>query len=310
MNPGTPLAQRITLRHLRLAWVVGQELNLSRAARRLHTTQPAISAALRDLEELLQARLFERTTRKVALTPLGRRFCEHADRVLGEMERAALAFEAERSGQTGELRVGLIPQVPSSLLAGAIRQLGPCSTRVHVIEGAAQSLIHSLALGHIDLLVSHLSAGAVGTPLHIEALYEDTTCLAVAPGHALASRKRLRWDDVRPLRWVLPPADAPVRHRIEREMLLRGVPDLKDAIEVASQSAMLQMLEASGGVAVLNQRVAADHLRRGALCILPLEFEVGVAHFALLRQQSAQPPLTLLRLAAALHAQAAGTPSP
>lgn len=309
MNPSV-LTGRLTLRHLRLVWVVGQELNLSRAARRLHTSQPAVSAALRELEGLVDAKLFERTTRKVELTPLGRALWLSAERVLAEMDRAALEFEAARAGSVGELHVGLIPQVPASLLSGAVRRLhhaGEDVPRLHVHEGAASSLARMLAVGQLDLMISHLAAGGlVATPLEIQELYQDTTCLVVAPSHPLARRKRLAWEDVRQQRWLLPPSDVPARARIEREMLLRGAPDLRTAIDVSSQNATLHMLDAAAAVAVLNVRVASDHARQGRLVVLPLSFEIGTARFALLRQRVSEPAAALVRLAGAIAEEAQG----
>ena len=68
----------LTLRHLRVVKVIGRELSLSRAAEVLNTSQPAISRALSEVETMLNARLFDRSTRKVSPTAIGRNLIWHA----------------------------------------------------------------------------------------------------------------------------------------------------------------------------------------------------------------------------------------
>ena len=78
------LRRSISLKHLRLVAVLGRELNLSRTAELLHTTQPALSRSLAQLEGLLETRLFDRTTKRVSLTAAGASLLQHADRILAD----------------------------------------------------------------------------------------------------------------------------------------------------------------------------------------------------------------------------------
>jgi DNA-binding transcriptional LysR family regulator len=96
----------LELRHLRYFIAVAEELNFSRAARRLRMAQPPLSVAIRQLEREVGARLFVRTSREVKLTEAGEAFLVGARRTLAEAEAAVAAAGRAAAGETGMLRLG------------------------------------------------------------------------------------------------------------------------------------------------------------------------------------------------------------
>src|ERR1700758_4112561 len=94
------------LRHLRYFVAVAEELNFSRAARRLRMAQPPLSAAIRQLEAELGTNLFIRSSREVTLTDAGRVLLDGARRTLAEAERTVVAARRAGAGEIGSLRVG------------------------------------------------------------------------------------------------------------------------------------------------------------------------------------------------------------
>lgn len=104
------------LRHLRYFVMVAEELHFTRAAERLNMGQPPLSQQIQALENELGVALFERTKRKVALTPAGVRFLERAKHILSDTQSAAEEARRVAQGEIGELRLGFTSSFPMTSL--------------------------------------------------------------------------------------------------------------------------------------------------------------------------------------------------
>src|SRR5688500_16908749 len=96
------------LRHLRYFQAVAEELSFSKAARRLHIAQPALSRAVKELEEHLGVVVLQRTRRSVALTPAGSVLLQETGLLLQRFDEAIRRVKRTAAGEEGELRLGYI----------------------------------------------------------------------------------------------------------------------------------------------------------------------------------------------------------
>src|SRR5688572_20699981 len=101
----------VELRHLRYFIAVAEEENVTRAALKLHVSQPALSRQIRDLEEELGFSLLERSAKSVRLTDAGRTFLTEARAVLERAEKAVSAAREIAKGASSELHVGYAPSL-------------------------------------------------------------------------------------------------------------------------------------------------------------------------------------------------------
>ena len=104
------------MRHLRCFLAVAQELHFARAAEKLHIEQSPLSRAIKELEEELGVRLFDRNTRSTHLTRTGQVFVEHVPRVFAALTQASDSVRAASAGNQGQLRIALsgsVTAVPS-----------------------------------------------------------------------------------------------------------------------------------------------------------------------------------------------------
>lgn len=145
----------VELRHLRYFLAVADELHFGRAAARLHIAQPALTQQIQRLETLLGAKLLDRTSRTVALTPAGAVLRERAIALLGHADRDLAEITRIGEGSQGTLYLGFVPSVlPLEPLRGvrAFREQFPL-VQVELVEGFTSHLMERLATGGLDLAI-------------------------------------------------------------------------------------------------------------------------------------------------------------
>lgn len=109
------------LRHIRYFVAVAEELSFRRAAERINVTQPSLSEQIRQLEAEIGARLLDRDTHHVALTPAGRNFLESCRRILREAEDGTRVARRLSKGEAGQLSIGFVASLGHGLLPGILR---------------------------------------------------------------------------------------------------------------------------------------------------------------------------------------------
>ncbi len=176
------------LRHLRYFVAVAEEENVTRAAGRLHVSQPALSRQVRDLEDELGFALLRRTAKAVSLTEAGRAFLAEARAVLQRAEEAVKAARAVAVGGAGELHVGYAPSPTVRLLPPSLRafqaELPQVRVKLHDLD--TEEMLAGLRERRLHLAILVKPLGAMLRGLRFEALERDPLRLAVAPTHALA----------------------------------------------------------------------------------------------------------------------------
>ena len=181
------------LRHLRYFVAVSEELNVRRAARRLHVSQPPLSRQIHDLEAELGTQLFHRKKQKLALTPAGECFLREARQILSHVQRATQLAQAASRGEAGQLTVGLLPPMGGLFLPPAIRRFRARfpAVDVTIIDLAPQEQITALMDRRIDLGFVPLPVVNLTPDLIFEPVRDVETMVALPPGHRLAGQGRL-----------------------------------------------------------------------------------------------------------------------
>jgi DNA-binding transcriptional LysR family regulator len=246
------------LRHLRNFLAVADELHFTRAARRLHLAQAALSQSMRQLESEIGVPLLVRTTRRVTLTEAGRAFYEHARLTLQTLERGItatvkIARESEKVVVLGFTSAGLYGRTPRM-----VREWWRQCKDVRFVfrEYTADALVTALEVGQVELGVLH---GHITNPAIAGITLEQERCvLAIPSGHALLRRRKpislagLKEENV-----ILPPKTAfhGLYAEIEAACAHAGMPIAAEA-SIPSAQALIGLVAAEVGIAIVPLSIA------------------------------------------------------
>jgi DNA-binding transcriptional LysR family regulator len=178
------------LQQMRYAVAVAETNSFTRAAERCLVVQSALSHQIARLERELGARLFERTSRRVRLTPAGAAFLPAARQCLDAAGRAAAEVAAAVGEVRGRLAVGLIPTVAAVDIPGALRDFRRQypHVRVSLRVGASEDLVEQVGQGAVDVAFLGLPTTARPRGVAAHELARDRLVAVVAPDHPLAGR--------------------------------------------------------------------------------------------------------------------------
>lgn len=191
------------LRHLRYFVVLAEELHFGRAAARLSISQPPLSVAIRQLEDSVGARLFERNSKEVRLTAAGQAMRASARKILAQAEEAALEARDAAAGVIGNLRVGFVGAMLYRGLPQALRnfQTRYPGVRVKLTEMNSGEQITELMHGGLDLGFVHTSR--MPDALESRLLVSEPFVCCLPAKHRLARKAAVRTADLRDEAFVL-----------------------------------------------------------------------------------------------------------
>jgi DNA-binding transcriptional LysR family regulator len=239
------LPRHLKLRELRVLLAVAEQGSFRKAGRVLHLTQPAITAAIAELERTLGVSLFDRTAHGVTPTAHGESFIRRASAIFGELRLAVEDIEIISGGSRGTLRIGTggggwgLGILPAALN----RVLDPHpSTFISIREADEDVLIELLKARELDLLFSRLTPLPADPDLVYRPLYEDSMCVFARRTHPLAARKRVTWDDLANERWVAPPPGALSFDHTQRTLHRAGLAMPRHVIQATSALVALGMV--------------------------------------------------------------------
>jgi len=179
------------LRHLRYFVAVAEAENVSRAALKLHVSQPGISRQIRDLEDEIGFQLLERSAKAVRLTAAGKVFLTEAREVLSRVETAVNKACEVAKGGSGEIHVGYAPSLTVQILPAALRKYQERFPRVRVAlhDLSTEEMLAQLGEKKLSVAITVRPPTKQLRGLQFEELARYAMCVAVAPGHPLAKLK-------------------------------------------------------------------------------------------------------------------------
>ncbi|SCA57163.1 LysR family transcriptional regulator [Candidatus Terasakiella magnetica] len=257
------------LKQLRSFLHVAETGSLSKAAKRLNVTQPALSRQIRLLEEDAGVALFIRTGRGVLLSEAGA-LLEGRARVLSEeMERLKMDMTAFAGTVQGEVRLGLPPSVGLVLAGPVIERFRADypNVRLRVTQLLSGALQDALLEGRMDIGV--LFEGNVSSQLHSEPLWSEQLYFITAPTQPWASRKEVTLEECLEQPFILPGTKHGLRDLLDKEAAKIGKA-INVVVEAESLAIQTELVCRALGSTILSYEACKSHVEAGRLIALPL----------------------------------------
>ncbi|WP_287880057.1 LysR family transcriptional regulator [Aquitalea sp.] len=186
----------LELNELQAFLAVAEKSSFKAAAEALYLSQPALSRRIEKLEQSLQVRLLERTTRSVRLTEEGAHFLLHAQNVVDELEQAMRGLGERAERRSGLVSIASIPSVAQHLLPAALAELAASypALCLRVFDEGAQEVLEQVLAGHADFGINFI--GAEDPNIDFEPLLTERYVAVMPHGHPLGGRTTLEWRDL------------------------------------------------------------------------------------------------------------------
>lgn len=245
------------LRQLKCFVTIARLRNFTRAAEELRVAQPAVSAAIRKLEEELELVLFNRQDRQVSLTAEGEIFLGHARRILDDVRAAGEEMADLRGLGKGEVRVGVPPMMSAYFFPAIISAFTARYPKLHLSvsgEGAA-SIQKQIVQGELDMGV--IAGGHVPDNLEVRPILREEVVICVPPDHPFAGRGAVAMEE-----FARQPLIMFKEGYYQREMLfeeMRGIGGPAEIVFETNLYTMVKSLVKKGlGISTLLRMVVED----------------------------------------------------
>jgi DNA-binding transcriptional LysR family regulator len=280
--------------------------SFSKAAQRVHLTQPALSRSIQALEEELEGRLVDRIGRKNEMTALGTTVIQRARQILSGVVELRQAAKHVKAGQWGSLNIGL-GAGPASVLTEPLLLHGALNypfVRIGIQRGRIDALLKGLRSRELDVLIFDERSIAAEPDVVIERLPDLRVGIFCRPGHPLASRARIEFSDLT----RYPVASTAIAPEVARHLVESFGPQARPESFVTLQSdevgPLIEVAAASDTIFIGLRRAAQQALMAGSLVERQIKPNlISVARFCIvtLEGRQASPLLPLVRAMAEAH---------
>jgi len=248
---------------------VVEEGSFSKAAERVYRTQPAVSLAIRRLEEEVGASLLDRSQKSPTLTDVGRVVYEYARRIVALRDQARGAVAEVRALQRGRVRIGANESTSLYLLPDLIlefRERHP-NVLVEMFRHASQQLPREVIDGNLDFAL--MAFEPPDSALESFPVLKDELVLIMSPNHHLAAREFVELEELGTESFLAHNVRAASRNRVVEAFAEHHTP-LNIILELATIETIKRFVQREVGIAFVPRMCVGEELERGALATVPV----------------------------------------
>ncbi|MCC3861242.1 LysR substrate-binding domain-containing protein [Pseudemcibacter aquimaris] len=270
------LLYRLKFRQLRLLVAVDHHRNILKASKELNIAQPAATKSIRELEDIMNVPLFERSSRGVTPTLYGEVAIKHAKFMLSQVKQISEEITSISQGITGHINVGTLLAASPTLIPQSVLKLKEerPNITVTIIEGTNDKLMPALRTGDIDVVVGRLPEFREREGLKQDIIYDEPISIVSRKDHPLADHKNISFSDLKEYDWILPPPSTSLRRQIESEFRNAGLEPPLQSIESISILTNFTLLAETDMIAAMPNHVVENN---NDLIKLPITFDAATS---------------------------------
>ena len=273
----------LTLRQLKVFESVARHLNYTRAAEELFLTQPAVSMQIKQLEASLGVALFEQLGKRIHLTEAGQEVLTYARSINQQLDELEDVLNRIKGLSGGRLRISVATTanyfIPT-LLGTFSRQYPDVTVTLDVTN--RETLLRQLNENIVDLVI--MGQPPAGADVEAEAFMDNPLVIVAPPGHPLAGVKRIPLARLQEETFLVREPGSGTRIAMERFFSERGM-KLKTGMEVGSNEAIKQSVQAGLGLGLLSQATIEQELTLKRLVVLDIRDFPIMRHWYLVHRK-------------------------
>jgi DNA-binding transcriptional LysR family regulator len=256
------------LYQLRAFAAVAEERHLTRAAERLHLSQPAVSGQIKALEAEFEVRLFDRLASGMELTAAGRQLLAQAVKVITAADGLKLAARNLKGEISGTLRLGTVSDPHTirigELLSAAVRRFPGLELELHrEVSGVALENVRERTFDASFFFGDHPGAGFTALPLR-EVVYR-----VAAPASWAARVKQASWAEIAAMPWIVTPNVSTHTRMVTSLFAAHQIDPPQRHIEADDESVIVNLVQAGVGISLIREDLAREREAAGAIVIWP-----------------------------------------
>ena len=284
----------MTLSELRFVVSVAQEKNFRRAAAKSFVSQPALSLAIKKIENELGVLIFERNRMGISLTTVGEKIVNQAQIVLEEVDKIKAISKVEKNTQQVAVKIGLIYSIAPYLLPSIIPLVKNSSPEIilEAEEDITTNLVKKLDEGSIDAAIIALPFNVPG--IEIKPLYDEPFKVLIPTKHPWNNKQKINAKDLKNEKILL--LDNTHCFSMQVREACPGISDKAEVQVGTSLETIRNMVASNLGISILPQSATANNYSNDLINILPFESPIPFRRVAMAFRQGSSKQSSLVKI--------------
>ncbi|PCJ87060.1 MAG: pca operon transcription factor PcaQ [Hyphomicrobiales bacterium] len=275
--------RRLKLKHLETFVEVARQMSVSRAAKVMNLTQPAVSRTLRELEDICGKQLVQKQGRGIKLSEFGDVFLRHAGSSLAAARNGLNALTSTNMSDGPPVRVGALPTVSATIIPDAVAKYlkSGMLNRLKIVSGDNQVLLNQLREGELDMVMGRLPAPENMQGLIFEPIYRDKVVFVVAASHPLAGMLHMPVEAISAYPVMMPNKGSVIRPYVDRLFIEQGIAEPSQMIDTVSDSFGRAFIRKYEAIWIISRGVVSAEIDSKEFTTLPIDTETTMGSVGL-----------------------------